>query len=743
MTHALSRPPETPAPPQVRPNAVVAALAFGGIVVSLMQTLVIPLVPLLPSLLGASAADTTWAITATLLAAAVATPTVGRLGDMYGKRRMLLFSIGMLIVGSVICGLSESLAPMIVGRALQGLSAGVIPLGISIMRDELPAERLGGATALMSASLGVGGALGLPTAAFIAEQADWHVLFWTAAALGVVAGALVLAIVPESSVRTGGRFDLPGAVGLSVALFCLLLAISKGADWGWGSSTTLGLLGAAVVVLLAWGFWELRTRQPLVDLRTSARRQVLLTNCASVVFGFAMFAMSLVVPQLLQLPEATGYGLGQTILVAGLVMAPNGLVMMAMAPLSARVSRTMGPKVTLMLGAVVVAAGYGLTIVMMGEIWQLVIASSVVGAGIGLAYGAMPALVMGAVPVSETAAANSLNTLMRSIGTSISSAVAGVILANLTIDLGGTPVPSQDGFRVVLAIGAIAALAALVVASFLPGRRAAKPAPGPEPAPEPVISPAGEITGVLRVNGGSVLTGGVVTVTGPDGRQVSRARSGVDGEYAVTGLASGSYTVIVTAEGFHPDATSVALNGSGAVHDVTLAGHGVVTGVVRRAAAGAPVDGAAVTVTGTLGQVLGSTVSAADGAFALDGLPTGEATVTAQLEHHRPCAVTVTLTPQRPVELELVVAAAGRLRGTVTAPGGGGLAGAIVTVTGAGGGQVASVVTDAEGRYELPGLKPGDYTVVTSLYRPSAHEVTLSTEQHVTLDLELTSDVRR
>ena len=149
------------------------------------------------------------------------------------------------------------------------------------MRDELPAERLGSATALMSASLGVGGALGLPASALLVENTDWHVLFWTAAGLGVVVTALVLAFVPESNVRTGGRFDLVGAVGLSIALVCLLLAISKGADWGWGDGLTLGLFATAAVVLLVWGWWELRTSRPLVDLRTTARRQVLLTNLAS------------------------------------------------------------------------------------------------------------------------------------------------------------------------------------------------------------------------------------------------------------------------------------------------------------------------------------------------------------------------------------------------------------------------------------------------------------------------------
>ncbi|MES0837064.1 MFS transporter [Nocardiopsis umidischolae] len=496
MTDARTSPSEarTPARPPARPNVVICVLAFSGIVVSLMQTLVIPLVPVLPGFLGATPGDTTWAITATLLAAAVATPTVGRLGDMYGKRPMLVLSLAVLVVGSVFCALADSLVPMVVGRALQGVAAGVIPLGISIMRDELPPERLGGATAVMSASLGVGGALGLPAAAFLAQTADWHTLFWVAAALAGAAAVLVRTLVPDSGVRAGGRFDLPGSVGLSVALLLLLLAVSKGSDWGWGSGVPGAMLAAAAVVLLVWGWWELRAPHPLVDLRTSVRRQVLLTNTASLVFGFSMFAMSLVVPQLLQLPEATGYGFGQTILVAGLVMAPNGLVMMVMAPLSARLSRAMGPKTTLMCGALLVAVGYGLSLLLMSGIWQLMIASTVIGAGVGLAYGAMPALVMAAVPRSETAAANSLNTLMRSIGTSVASAVTGMVLTSMTLPVGGQDLPSQGAFTLVLGIGGLAALTAFAIAAFLPGRR--KPS-----AEDPPASGTAEPVGAAATRG--------------------------------------------------------------------------------------------------------------------------------------------------------------------------------------------------------------------------------------------------
>jgi MFS family permease len=551
-----------PRPAPARTTTVVAVLALSGIVVSLMQTLVIPLIPQLPRLLHASPSDATWAVTATLLAGAVATPTIGRLGDMYGKRRMLLASLGLLVIGSAIGGLSHSLVPMVAGRALQGLAAAVIPLGISIMRDELPAERLGAATALMSASLGVGGALGLPAAALMAERADWHLLFWTSCALGALAFALVVMLVPESPVRGGGRFDLPGALGLSSALVCLLLAISKGADWGWSSRLTLGLFGAAAVILLLWGWWELRTPGPLVDLRTTARRQVLLTNIASAVFGFAMFAMTLVLPQLLQLPKATGYGLGKSMLAVGLVMAPNGLVMMAMAPLSARVSRTRGPKVTLMLGAAVVAIGYGLSVALMSTLWELMLVSSIIGAGIGLAYGAMPALVMSAVPVSETAAANSLNTLMRSIGTSISSAVAGVVLAQLTTAFGPALLPSRNGFRLVMVIGAAAALIAFLVAAFLPRLRRA-PAPYDEPAGTRSLE--GVVTGV----GGPDPARVTVTAHRADGSIAGTIGTDERGHYRLGGLPAEPLTLVAVEHPAVHESVTIAA-GPTRRHDITM-----------------------------------------------------------------------------------------------------------------------------------------------------------------------------
>ncbi|MFE1592744.1 MFS transporter [Nocardia sp. NPDC058705] len=464
----------SPAPPEIRrPSSAVliAVLSTVGIVVSLMQTLVVPLIPSLPGLLNTSASNASWVITATLLAGAVSTPIAGRLGDMFGKRRILVTDLGFMIVGSVVCATANSLLPEVIGRSLQGIAVGAIPLGISIMRDELPPAKVGGAIAVMSATLGVGGAIGMPFSALIAQNANWHMLFWTAGAMGLLCAVLVVVFVPESPVRTPSRFDFGGAIGLTIALLALLIGITKGADWGWTSGSILALFGMSLLSFLGWGAYELRRSAPLVDLRVSARPRVLFTNMASIAVGFALYGMTLTFPQLLMAPEQTGYGFGLSMVVAGSAMAPTGLVMMMLSPVSARLSAKKGPKFTLMLGSAVIAIGYLCAVLMMDTVWQIMLSSMIVAGGVGLAYAAMPALIMGAVPLSETGAANGLNSLMRSIGTSTSAAVMGVVLAHMTMQLGPHLVPTRSAFHTAFFIAMAGAVAAIVLTACVPMRQ--------------------------------------------------------------------------------------------------------------------------------------------------------------------------------------------------------------------------------------------------------------------------------
>jgi len=457
-------------PPQ---GAIVAVLAIAGLASSFMFTLVVPIQSKLPELLDASRDDTAWVVTSTLLAAAILTPISGRLGDMYGKRRIVLALMGVMIVGSVIAALSPGIIGIIVGRTLQGAIVGVVPLGISILRDVLHENRVDSAIALISATLGVGGALGLPISAFITERADWHVLFWVAAGLGVIVFGLVLWIVPESVLRTAGRFDFVGAAGLAVGLLGTLLAISRGNEWGWTSAPTLVLGIGGLVVLLVWGWYELRIAEPLLDLRVAARRPVLLTNLASVAMGFSLFASNVAYPQILELPAAAG-GFGLSLLAASFVVMPSGIVMMALSPFSGRLARTVGPKLLLVLGAFSLILAYAYTLLFSAEVWQLVVANFLIGAGIGFGYASMPMLIMRSVPQSETGASNGLNALFRSLGTSVAAAVIGAVLATMVVDVQGMPAPTPAAFTVSFLLGGIAAVIALVVALFIPRRRAAE-----------------------------------------------------------------------------------------------------------------------------------------------------------------------------------------------------------------------------------------------------------------------------
>jgi MFS family permease len=332
----LTTPPDSGwSPDQI---AALTIVAFCGLLVSLTQSLLIPVLPKLQADLGSSTSATEWVLTSTLLVAAVAVPVFGRLGDMYGKRRMLLIATAALLVGSLICALSSNLAGLIVGRAVTGLSSAAIPLGISLIGVTLPAKRAGAGIALVSATLGIGGALGLPLAAFVAEHSDYHVLFWICVVGAVLVMGGIRFAVGEERPATAGRLDLAGSFLLAAALVALLLPLAQATSWGWADPRTIGLLIVAVLLLGVFVVVERRVASPLVDLVANARPALLLTNVASVCVGFALFASFIGTASYLQAPVASGYGFGSSVLASGLAMLPTGLAMLALSPVSAAIS---------------------------------------------------------------------------------------------------------------------------------------------------------------------------------------------------------------------------------------------------------------------------------------------------------------------------------------------------------------------------------------------------------------------
>jgi MFS family permease len=451
-------------------RTIVLVLATSGSVVALMQTLLVPLLPDLPTLLHVSSDAASWSITATLLASAVATPSVGKLADMFGKKRMLLFSLSVMTLGSFIGAVGRGFGELILARALQGFAMSLIPVAISIMRDEIPREKLDSAVALMSATLGIGAAIGLPLAGVVYSQFGWRAVFWVSMAMGLAMFLLVSLVISESDVKTGGNFDALGAALLSLFLAAFLLPLSNGSTWGWTNGKTLGLFAISLFFLAIFVPWEMLRREPLVDLRTTIYGPVALTNIASIAIGFSMYVNMLSNTELLQIPKESHFGLGLSVIKAGLALLPAGLTMIILSPVSARITKKYGPRITIITGSLVLACGYIFRYFFMHSLVEIIFGAIFVSSGTAIGYAAIPTLIMRSVPISETAAANALNTVIRSIGTSTSSAVIASVFSAKVIHLSGGIFPSKYAFHLVFLISAAAAIIGALISSFLPRR---------------------------------------------------------------------------------------------------------------------------------------------------------------------------------------------------------------------------------------------------------------------------------
>ncbi|MGW0175350.1 MFS transporter [Rhodococcus sp. NPDC003322] len=631
-------------------GVLTTVLCLSGTLVALQQTLVIPLLAEFPTILDIDYTTASWLVTITLLTAAIATPIVSRLADMFGKRRMMLVSLGTMIVGSIIAAVGASFPAVLVGRGMQGLASALVPVGIGILRDELPKSKVAGATSLMSATLGIGAALGLPLAGLIYEHLGWSAIFWVSAGAGVALVIAVLTVVPESPVRTPGRFDIGGAVLLSVALASLLLAISKGGTWGWFGGRTVGALVIAAVAFALWFPYELRVNQPMVDLRTSARRPVLLTNIAGLLVGLSMYANMMSTTQQLEMTEATGYGHGLSVLVAGLCMMPAGLMMVVVAPIAAKLIRRIGPRLTLVIGGLVLAGAYTARVFLTGSVPLIVLGAMLVTSGTAIAYGAMPMLIMGSVPITETASANGLNTLLRSVGTSVSSAVISAILTTVTLSVAGHELPSLAAFQIVFGVAAVAGLAAATVAAFIPRSAHAAETPpiakaAADTAPDEIV-----VSGAVLHSGMRPIRQAVVTVLRTTGEPVDWSRADNTGEFSVVLPQPGPYLVVTNADGWAPRSQVIDFDGSDTRQSVVLTHRLRLGGRVTDG--GHSVPDAVVSLVKATGEYVGTTRTDADGHYEFAQPSTGRHLVTV-LTADRRTATRQFVQLSRPAEIDL------------------------------------------------------------------------------------------
>ncbi|WP_433040057.1 MFS transporter [Dactylosporangium sp. CS-033363] len=448
-------------------------LAASTAAFSMLQSLVSPVLPVMQRDLHTSAGTVTWVLTAWLLAASVATPLMGRIGDMIGKERTLLVALAAIAVGCLLAALAPNIAVLIVARVIQGLGGALFPLSFGIIRDEFPPARVISAVGAMSAVIALGGGLGIVLAGPVVAALNWRWLFWIPLGVVVVTGLLAWRFVPPSPTRSQGRVNWLAAVLLSAWLVALLLPLSKGNAWGWTSPLTIALLAAALVLAAAWVATEMRSGNPLIDMRMMRLPAVWTTNIVALLFGAGMFGVYAFLPQFMQIPSSTGYGFGATVGEAGLLMVPMLATMAVAGMLSGPMATWFGSRAQVVAGSLLATAASAAFAFAHAHPWQVATAAAVFGIGIGLAYASMTSLIVHSVPMAQTGAASGMNANIRTIGASIGTAIVSSIV---TSDLRGDGLPTEHAYTSAFIALAVAAALSVAVALLIPRHRNAPPA---------------------------------------------------------------------------------------------------------------------------------------------------------------------------------------------------------------------------------------------------------------------------
>ncbi|MBA9006612.1 MFS transporter [Thermomonospora cellulosilytica] len=457
-----------------RERLVVPLLAFLGVMAyALSMAVVTPALPLIQEGLGTTAGGAAWTLTAMTLSAAVGTPVIGRLGDLFGPRPVLLVVLVVTVVGMVVAALAASLPVMLAGRALAGVGGGVFPLAYTIIREVHPPHRTASAVGLMSSMLGLGGALSWVIAGPVIDWFGWRWLLWVPVA-GLVPGvALAWWIVPRTGRRETARIDWWGALLFAAWLVCGLTALTQAPAWGWADPRILALAAAAAGLAGCWLAVESRVAEPLVDLRLMRRRGVWTANVASMLAGYALMAGGILFPLLVQLPVATGFGFGGSATQAALLQLPASVGMTVAGFAAGALDMRVGSRAVLLAGAVLTLTGYGYVAVAHDHMWQLYTGGIARGIGLGLAYAAVANLVVAAVPAGQTGVATGVNTLIRTVGASLGTQASAAIVTASAPFPGGTP--TEGGFTLGFAVAAATMVAAIGLALLAPRQ---PPGPG-------------------------------------------------------------------------------------------------------------------------------------------------------------------------------------------------------------------------------------------------------------------------
>jgi MFS family permease len=454
--------------PKSKVPIILASLSMGAIAFALMQSLVVPAMPEIQRATGASETSVSWILTGYLLVASVATPIIGRLGDVYGKQRVLVYCLAGVAFGVVVTGLQPSnLALLIVGRSIMGLGGGIFPLAFAIIRDEFPPERIASGIGFLASLIGAASGFGIVIAGLVIQYSSYQLIFWLP--LLAVIPAIVMAkfYIPASPEQEGGSINWSSAFLMSTGLSLVLIAITEAVSWGWGSPKTIGLIAVGLLFVAAWIANEVRAKVALVDMTLMRERGIWTTNLVAFLVGIGMYASFILVPLLVQEPSSTGYGFGANVINGALYVLPMAVTMLIAGQVVGPVEARVGSRPALLFGCLITAIAFLMLVPFHGAAIDIYVSSALMGFGIGLAYATLATLVVENADPSQTGVASGMNNVLRTIGGAFGGQVAATILAS---DVLGSGLPTEDAFVLAFAVCGITSLIAFGAAFLIPRR---------------------------------------------------------------------------------------------------------------------------------------------------------------------------------------------------------------------------------------------------------------------------------
>jgi MFS family permease len=455
--------------------AYSALMVLGSLAIMVLyaETMLVPALPTIKKEFNIEYTWVAWILSIYLLVGVVATPILGKLGDIYGKKKVLLGAISIYAIGASLAGFSQNFWQLILFRALQGFGIAMFPLAFGIAREAFPREKTPMAQGIISAMFGVGSTLGLVVGAWITEHYGWQTTYHTIIPIVIFLLVAIVLWVRESEIRLKSKLDVWGTLTMAIGLVFFVVAMTEGTNWGWLSVRTLGMIVFSIIMFILFGWIETKVSDPFIEMHLMKKRNIWVTNVVIFIVGFQMFMVYQSIAALVMSPKPIGFS--ATITDAGLIQLPSALIQLVLAPLIGVIIIKVGMKRPMIAGMFVLALGYLYMYYIFNheEMYNqlnVMIGISIIAIGMVAGMVGTINMVLASTPREYTGISTGMNSLFRMTGGVIGPVLAGVLMTDYTTSIIVDPVhhisisiPSMMAYKYIVLIAAFAAILSAII----------------------------------------------------------------------------------------------------------------------------------------------------------------------------------------------------------------------------------------------------------------------------------------